>query len=60
MNKDLERFAEAIDKNINYYRMEYKMNYAEVIGTLIIKVLDLYDESKEPEKPSIDDEEPTQ
>ena len=48
MSKEaITRLTEDIDNRIDYYRQEYELSYAEVIGVLTILQLVLYDEAKE-------------
>ena len=37
----------AINEKLDYFRMEYNLSYAEVIGVLQIIIFDLYGELKE-------------
>lgn len=47
MNESIVRFVEDINNKINYYRKEYLLTYAEVIGVLEIIQMSLYEEAKE-------------
>jgi len=47
MDKPIEQLIEVIEKNIDYFRMEYELTYAETIGALEIIKMNLYDEAVE-------------
>lgn len=47
MNEDINHLVEVINENINYFRQEYKLSYAETIGALEIIKMDLFNEAKE-------------
>ena len=47
MNQNIDQFHDAIMEKIDYFRKEYSMTYAEVIGTLFIIALELFEEEKD-------------
>jgi len=51
MSQDaVNRLGEDIDDRIDYYRQEYEMTYAEIIGLLEMCKLDMYMEALESEE----------
>ena len=42
MDKPIEQLIEVIEKNIDYFRMEYELTYAETIGALEIIKMNLW------------------
>ena len=43
----VEQLKEVIEKNIDYFRMEYELTYSETIGVLEMIKMDLYNEAIE-------------
>ena len=38
-NKQVMQFADELDRLVNHVRNEYDLSYAEVLGTLLMKVI---------------------